>query len=85
MYFVTLCVQDFECIFGQVIDNEMHLNELGHIVREEWLRSPAIRSELDLDRWIVMPNHLHGIVIFSPCPSSPLPLAGARHAPVQHP
>ena len=63
-YFVTLVTENRECLFGQVIDGKMYLNELGHIVREEWLRSPQIRSELDLDRWIVMPNHLHGIVCF---------------------
>jgi len=42
----------------------MYLNAIGQIVREEWLRSSEIRSELDLDRWMVMPNHLHGIVHF---------------------
>ena len=63
-YFVTLCTENRECLFGQVIEGQMYLNANGQIVREEWLRSSQIRSELDLDRWIVMPNHLHGIVHF---------------------
>jgi putative transposase len=66
MYFVTLVTQDRACLFGEVINGEMYLNALGQIVQEEWMRSPRIRSELDLDRWIVMPNHLHGIVHFTP-------------------
>jgi len=66
IYFVTLVTANRECLFGRVIDGEMHLNNLGWIVQEEWMRSPHIRSELDLDRWIVMPNHLHGIVFINP-------------------
>ena len=62
IYLITLCTENRECLFGQVIEGQMYLNAVGDIVREEWLRSPQIRSELDLDRWIVMPNHLHGIV-----------------------
>src|SRR5690349_5625524 len=66
VYFVTLCVQNRECLFGRVVDGKMYLNSIGQIVREEWLHSPQIRSELDLDRWSVMPNHLHGIVRIDP-------------------
>ena len=44
----------------------MYLNDLGRIVHEEWIRSPQIRTELDLDRWIVMPDHFHGIVHIRP-------------------
>jgi len=65
-YFVTLVTENRECLFGWVIDGEMHLNNLGWIVQEEWVRSPQIRSELDLDRWIIMPNHFHGIVFIRP-------------------
>jgi len=65
-YFVTLCTENRECLFGRIIDGRMYLNTIGHIVRAEWIRSPDIRSELDLDRWIVMPNHLHGIVHYMP-------------------
>jgi REP element-mobilizing transposase RayT len=68
-YFITLCTESRECLFGQVINGEMNLNESGRIVQEAWMRSPQIRSELDLDRWIVMPDHFHGIVSIRPrCP-----------------
>lgn len=65
-YFVTLCTHNRECLFGKIVDGEMRLNELGHIVCEEWLRSAEIRPEIMLDAFVVMPNHLHGIVIFTP-------------------
>lgn len=66
IYFVTLCTENRDCLFGRVVNGGMHLNTLGEIVQEEWMRSPKIRSELHLDRWIVMPNHFHGIVFFRP-------------------
>lgn len=42
---------------------EMVLNQYGIIVRDEWIRSASIRSEIELDEFVVMPNHFHGIVI----------------------
>ena len=44
-YFVTICTHERAPLFGQVVEGEMHLNACGKIVREEWLRSPAIRQE----------------------------------------
>lgn len=57
-YFVTICVHDRACLFGEVA-----LSEIGAIVVEEWLRSEEIRQEIVLDAWVIMPNHMHGIVI----------------------
>jgi len=62
-YFVTLCTQGKKCLFGEVVDAQVHLSDMGQIVAEEWLRSADIRPEIDLDEWIVMPNHLHGIIV----------------------
>ena len=62
-YYVTICSHKRECIFGEVVEEEMRLNDTGEIVREEWLRTPVIRREVELDAFIVMPNHLHGIII----------------------
>jgi 2-C-methyl-D-erythritol 2,4-cyclodiphosphate synthase len=64
-YFLTLCVHDRDCIFGDIVAGEMRRNAIGDIVAEEWLKSARMRSELRLDQWIVMPNHLHGIVSIS--------------------
>ncbi len=62
-YFVTLCVHDRKCLFGDITDGEMHLNEYGKIVQTEWLKSSEIRNEIELDAYQIMPNHFHGIVI----------------------
>jgi hypothetical protein len=62
-YFVTLCTQDREYLFGVIEGGEMVLNDFGVIVREEWEKSAAIRAEIELGEFVVMPNHVHAIVI----------------------
>jgi len=63
-YFVTICTHNREPLFGRVVDGKMVLNEYGEIVREEWFRSARIRDEIELfpGEFVVMPNHVHGIV-----------------------
>jgi len=51
-------------LFGEIAGNEMQLNELGKIVLDEWQKSSIIRREIELDCFVVMPNHIHGIVNF---------------------
>ena len=62
-YFVTVCTQNRECLFGEIADGEMVLNEYGTIVADEWRKTAQIRNEIELGEWVVMPNHMHGIVI----------------------
>jgi REP element-mobilizing transposase RayT len=62
-YFVTMCTYKKECGFGNVVNGEMMLNEFGKAVAEEWNRSAEIRHEVELDAFVVMPNHIHGIVV----------------------
>lgn len=61
-YFVTICAHNRECIFGEVVDDEMRRNPYGEIVHEEWLLSAEIRAEIVLDAFVVMPNHFHAVV-----------------------
>ncbi len=61
-YFVTICVEDVECLLGEVVRGLMELNEIGSIVDREWLNSGDKRSRVELDTYQVMPNHVHGIV-----------------------
>lgn len=68
MYFITLVTQGRECNLGEIVKSdgrpiEMILSDFGQIVDSEWLKSFEIRNELYLDEYIVMPNHLHAIVI----------------------
>ncbi|MEW6529384.1 MAG: transposase [Thermodesulfobacteriota bacterium] len=65
-YFLTLCAHDQECLFGEVADGELSLNRFGSIASEEWRRSAEVRSEISLDAFVVMPNHLHGILFVDP-------------------
>ena len=62
-YFVTICTQHRACLFGAVVDGEMRLNELGRIVRDEWLKTAKLRPRVVLDEFVVMPNHVHGIIM----------------------
>lgn len=61
-YFVTIYVQNRECLFGEVIDGAMQLNDAGRVVAEEWVKTAEIRTEIELDEFVVMPNHFHAIV-----------------------
>lgn len=61
-YFVTICASKKGCNFGEIIESKMHENDCGCVVRQQWLESAKIRKELDLDAFIVMPNHVHGIL-----------------------
>jgi putative transposase len=62
-YFVTICTHGRICIFGDVVNGEMIVNECGQRVTEEWLYTGLLRPDVVLDAFVVMPNHLHGIVI----------------------
>ncbi|MBI2487427.1 MAG: transposase [Deltaproteobacteria bacterium] len=62
-YFVTVCTKNQECLFGEVIDSEMILSEIGEIAKQYWLEIPKHFDEAKLDEFVIMPNHVHGIVI----------------------
>src|SRR3569832_1205992 len=62
MYFITVCTRDRDCLFGDVVDGEMRLSPAGEIIRNKWVRSAAMRPRMTLDTFVVMPNHLHGII-----------------------
>ena len=93
VYFVTICTHDRNCLFGEIVDGRMILNEMGEIVESEWIKSPEIRSEIELDVFQIMPNHFHAVVFImdlhdddsavgatgrSPLQSNPNPSKGPR-------
>jgi REP element-mobilizing transposase RayT len=61
-YFITICTHDRECLFGEIVDGDMRLNKYGEAAREEWWRSAGLRPTLAFAAFVVMPNHVHGIV-----------------------
>lgn len=65
-YFVTICTHERGCLFGYISDGIMHINPFGRVATEEWHRSEALRAEVYLDAFVVMPNHVHGIVVIAP-------------------
>ena len=62
-YFVTICAYNRECLLGKIVDGKMRLNEYGLIAQDEWKRTKVIRKNIEIDEFIVMPNHMHGIII----------------------
>jgi putative transposase len=64
-YFVTMVTRDRECLFGEVIDGEMRPNEFGRIVQAAWRELPDHYQDVECDVFVVMPNHVHGIIILA--------------------
>ncbi|MBE0427599.1 MAG: transposase [Nitrospirae bacterium] len=62
-YFITICIKDRECLFGNIVDREMRINSAGEMVLKAWNDLPAKYSNVRIDEFIVMPNHVHGIII----------------------
>ena len=62
-YFITICTKNREHSFGKIINGEMHLSEIGKLAISFWEEIPEHCPFVFLDEFIVMPNHVHGIVI----------------------
>jgi putative transposase len=64
-YFVTMITRDRRCLFGDIVDGKMRLNHCGQTVEDEWEKSARVRNEIELDAFIIMPNHVHGIIVIT--------------------
>jgi len=73
---LTICVKGRECLLGHVAHDEMHLNEYGKIALDCWTALPRHYQHIDVDGFVVMPNHVHGILIIR---------AGLKPAPTKQP
>jgi putative transposase len=62
-YFITVCANVRANIFGEIVDGEIRLNDAGKMILEEWNQLPE-RFPIQLDEFIVMPDHIHGILLF---------------------
>ena len=65
VYFVTICTYRFASLFGRIVNGNVQLNGLGRLVEEEWRRTAEIRPSVDVDLFVVMPNHVHGLLRIS--------------------
>lgn len=64
-YFVTVCTQNRDCVFGEIEDGNMVLNSYGQIVSKVWRDLPDHYFHVRSDQFVVMPNHIHGIIILN--------------------
>lgn len=64
-YFITTCTKEHKEYFGKIENHKMYLNALGRIVEEEWIKTKTLRNNIELDYFVVMPNHFHGILIIN--------------------
>jgi putative transposase len=74
-YFVTICTQNRACLFGEVVDGTMLLNDAGRMIQTAWDDIPVHYAGVAIDAFVVMPNHIHGIVVLvgaAPCGRPPL-------------
>jgi REP element-mobilizing transposase RayT len=65
-YFVTLVAQDRECLFGEVRNGEMHLSPAGRMIVRTWCEIPQHYPCVRTESFVLMPNHLHGVIILRP-------------------
>lgn len=61
-YFITICVQNRKCLFGEIMNGQMFLNDAGEIILQTWNALPKRFPNATFDPFVVMPNHVHGIV-----------------------
>jgi putative transposase len=89
-YFVTICAQNRLCLFGEIINDKMILNDAGKMIQNNWKSLSDQLSNIRLDEYVVMPNHFHAILqivsrpmVFGPTVFGPIvgaPLVGALHS-----
>lgn len=63
MYFVTICTHEKKCLLGRVAGSRVEPSRLGQVAAECWLRIPEHFPRVQLDAFVVMPNHLHGVLV----------------------
>jgi REP element-mobilizing transposase RayT len=61
-YFVTICTQNRKCMFGEMVKNQMRLNNAGFMVKTWWQKVTNKFPLVQTDEYVVMPNHFHGII-----------------------
>ena len=64
-YFVTICAQNRDCLFGDIVDDDMQLNDAGRMIQTVWAELPVHYPGVGIDTFVVMPNHIHGIIVLT--------------------
>ena len=84
-YFVTICTRNRECLLGDIVEGRMHLSEAGRLAQAVWEDLPHHYPHVQIDVWVIMPNHMHGIIILTEATVGaglkPAPTVPTRHEP----
>jgi REP element-mobilizing transposase RayT len=75
-YFVTICAFNKACLFGNIVDGVMRFNGYGEIVQRSWDDLPNHFPHVELDQFVIMPNHVHGIIVLN----DDVDVVGVAHA-----
>ncbi len=67
-YFVTICTHQRKHLLGKITNSAMNLNTLGQIAFDEWIKTEFVRPNVMIDEYVIMPNHIHGIIIIQNTP-----------------
>ncbi len=64
-YFVTICTHQKHCYFGDIVNAQMQLSQVGKIAHKHWQDIPNHFDGVDIDQYVIMPNHIHGIIVIN--------------------
>ena len=64
-YFVTIVTWQRKVLFGEIVDGEMVLNEFGRLIEKWWHQIPVHFSNVEILSFVIMPNHIHGIILIT--------------------
>ena len=78
-YFLTLLVKNRECLLGEIINGQFQPNDFGRVIETFWDELPRRYPEIELDAFVVMPNHVHGIIVIV----GPLSVRAIHELPLQ--
>ena len=71
-YFITICVENRTCLFGRIVEAGtgacLEPNESGNMAKEVWDKIPLFYPGIGIDEFVIMPNHIHGIVLVGATP-----------------
>ncbi|WP_221251714.1 transposase [Desulfuromonas versatilis] len=84
-YFVTICAHSRECLFGEIVDGGMRLNDAGLIARQCWIEIPVHFPQVKLDEFVVMPNHIHGILVITDPGEANATVGAKNFSPLRQP
>ena len=80
---MTICTQNRECLFGDVVDGVIRLNNAGILIQSVWNEIPLHYPGVDIDEFVIMPNHIHGIIMIAGAGPCACPDSGERYRKIR--